>query len=376
MASHVMPPRRHRAGRAVTVTPPAARRELTSRQRRAESRRQAESRRSEETERPGLPTAMVVMAVAAVVAVVAGIALYSGFLTPPGPPASSSAVASVRTLVRSESADVATIAGSGWVLDDYAGTIRRFDPSSGAWSGRPAHVAQHPVSVVAGFGRLWVADAVGNAVVEVDPATGRRVGTPISVGSEPVSVAAGAGGVWVASLAADTVSLIDPRTRAVAASVALPPRVGAVRVSVGAGAVWVTGVNDALSRISPKPVGVSLTWRPVVVGDGPIGVTAVPGAVWVADAVGGSVTRVDPRSLEVTARYHVGGDPVQVAVFGGALWVADGQSGTLRALDPSSGRPEGRAVTLPGAVRRLVVTDAGLWAATGNPGAVVAVSPQ
>ena len=368
--------RRHRSGRAVTVSPPPTRAELTGRERRAEARRRAEERRSQDTERQGLPTAMVVIAVGAVVALVAGIALYSGFLAPPGGPAGSSPVASLHTLVHGEAADVATIDGSGWVLDDNAGTIRRFDPSSGAWSGHAVHVAEHPVSVAAGFGKLWVADAVGNAVVEVDPATGRRVGSPVSVGSEPVSVATGAGGVWVASLAGDTVSRIDPRTRTVTASVALPSRLGAVRVSVGAGAVWVTGVNDALTRISAKPVGVSLSWRPVVVGEGPIGVTAVPGAVWVADALGGSVSRVDPRSLKVTARYEVGGDPVQVAVVGGELWVGDGQSGALKALDPRTGASEGRAVVLPGAVRRLVATDAGLWAATANPGTVVAVSPR
>ena len=376
MAAPVVSPRRH-GGRATTVTAPPAPRELTGRQRRAEARRRAEAMRAEETERRGLPTVVVVMAVAAVAALVAGIALYTGFLTPPGTSTASSTapVASLQRLVRAESADVAVAGGSGWVVDDDAGTIRRFDPSSGAWTGRPVHVARRPVAVAAGFGRLWVADAVGDAVVEVDPATGRRIGTPVSVGGEPVSLATGAGGVWVASLAADTVTLVNPRTRAVTASVALPPRVGAVRVAVGDGAVWVTGVNDTLTRISPTPVGVSLSWKPVVVGEGPIGVTAVPGAVWVADAVGGTVTRVDPRRLAVTARYRVGGDPVQLALFDGELWVADGETGALRALDPATGRPAGRAVTLPGSVRRLVVTGAGLWAATANPGTVTAVRP-
>ncbi|MDE3086791.1 MAG: hypothetical protein KGJ77_08495 [Acidobacteriota bacterium] len=366
---------RRRAGGATTVTPPPARRELTGRRRRAEARRRAEERRAEETEHRGLPTVTVVMAVAALAALVAGIALYTGFLTPPGTSAPASPVASLQRLVRAESADVTVAGGSGWVVDDRAGTIRRFDPSSGAWTGRPVHVAQRPVAVAAGFGRIWVADAVGDTVVEVDPATGRRIGAPVSVGGEPVSLATGAGGVWVASLAAATVTLVNPRTRAVTASVALPPRVGAVRVAVGDGAVWVTGVNDTLTRISPAPVGVSLSWKPVVVGNGPIGVTAVPGAVWVADAVGGTVTRVDPRRDVVRARYRVGGDPVQLAVFDGELWVADGETGALRALDPATGRPEGRTVTLPGSVRRLVVTGAGLWAATANPGTVTAVTP-
>lgn len=318
------------------------------------------------------------MGVTALVAIVVGIALYTGFLTPPGSPVSTNGpVASLRTVLRVGSvADVVVANGTGWAVDDQTGSIRSFDPSSGAWSSRPIHVGSYPVAVTAGYGKLWVADSIGNDVVAVDPATGRRVGTPISVGQGPVSVAAGEGGVWVASLGADTVSLIDPKSRTVTASVALPPDVGAVRVALGAGAVWVTGTTDTLTRVSPKPVGVSLEWRAVRVGQGPIGLAVDSGVVWTGDALGGTVTKVDASTLRVLGNYSVGGDPAHVAVFDGVVWVGDGTSGALIAVDPSTGKQIGSAVHFRGAVRGLLVSDGSLWAATANPGSVVQVNPS
>lgn len=369
----------------------------TGRERRAEARRQAEVARLGTGERQGLPTAVIAVGVAAVVALLLGVALATGFLTPPGASggATTTPAASLRTVVRTGSvADVAVVSGTGWMLDDAAGTIRRFDPSSGAFTGPARHIAGRPVSITAGFGRLWVADAVGNAVVAVDPSTGRAVGAPIAVGAEPVSVAAGEGGVWVASLGDGSVSLIDPRSRSVTASVALPD--GAVRVAAGDGAVWVTGQTDTLTRIAPRPEGVSLQWKAMRVGQGPIGVVTTSGAVWVADAVGGALTKVDPTHLRVLATYAIGtggtvagsesaraalghgsSDPLTLAVFDGLVWIGDGRAGTLSALDPSTGRQHGRAVVLPGMPRHLVVTsDGSLWLTTANPARVLQVQPR
>lgn len=369
----------------------------TGRERRAEARRRAELARADAEERRGLPTSVLVVGIAALVAILVGVALVSGFLTPPGGAAKTSKTpaATLRTVLRPQSAaDMAIVSGTGWVLDDNAGTIRRFDPSSGSATGPARHVASRPVSLAAGFGKLWVADAVGNAVVAVSEQSGRAVGSPITVAQEPVSVAAGEGGIWVASLGGGSVSLIDPRSRTVTASVALPD--GAVRVAVGDGAVWVTGQTDTLTRISPKPVGVSLSWKAVRVGAGPIGVTTTPGAVWVADAVGGAVTKVDPKHLRVTATYAIGsggvvagtespraalghgaGDPLTVAFADGLLWIGDGRTGTLSALDPATGTQHDGAVSLMGLPRHLVVSpDGALWITTANPGRVLQVQPR
>jgi streptogramin lyase len=129
------------------------------------------------------------------------------------------------------------------------------------------------------------------------------------------------------------------------------------------------------------------------VGAGPIGVATAPGAVWVADAVGGAVSKVDPVHLRVVATYAVGAggtvlgteparaalghgvsDPLTVAYFGGLVWIGDGRAGTLSALDPATGREHDAPVTLPGLPRHVVAADGGLWLTTANPGRVLEVN--
>ena len=294
--------------------------------------------------------------------------------SPSAPPGGAQVVA------RTQAASVTFDATGGWLADDHSGTVSRFDPSSGAAIGRPLHLGGRPISVVSGFGRIWVADIAGSRVWEINPRNGRVVGPPVVVAQGPVSLAAGDGGVWVASLLAGTVSVIDPRTGQVRASATLPD--GAVRIAMGPKGVWVSGQTDSLTRVDPRPVGVSLRWRAVKVGQGPIGVGAGDGSVWVANVKSGSISRVDPSSVRVTATYTVGGagggvpaNPEMVAVWHDRLWVADGQQGVVVALNPSTGAQIGAPVPLPGVVRQLVLDDGGtLWGTTANAGTVVRFS--
>ncbi|HLI72452.1 MAG TPA: hypothetical protein VKU86_01140 [Acidimicrobiales bacterium] len=337
------------------------------------------------------------MAIGAVVAVLVGIALVTGFLSPPGGPAGSGPPpATSQVVARIEAASVAFDASGGWVADDHNGTVRHFDPSSGQVLGRPVPAGIRPISVTAGYGRIWVADISGSQVFAIDPAKQKVAGSPIPMPQGPVSIAAGDGGVWVASLLSGTVSLINPRTHEVTASAALPD--GAVRLVVGPDGVWVTGQTDTVTLIKPKPQGVSLSWRTVRVGRGPIGVAAGDGSVWVANVQSGTVSRVDPGNVRVTATFPIGagapangstsgpvgsganagvalGSPEVVAVWQNRLWVADGQQGVMVAIDPSNGRQIGGAVHLPGVMRDLVVDSSGaLWGTTANPGSVLRFS--
>jgi streptogramin lyase len=309
------------------------------------------------------------------------LAVGAGVLTSSGAPgADGLPPATVRVVAGTPAASVAFSANVGWLADDHTGTLRRFDPSTGAGIGRPVHLGGRPISVVSGFGRLWVADIAGSQVFEVDPTRGKVVGAPIAVPDGPVSLAAGDGGVWVASLLAGAVSVIDPRTGQVRASETLPD--GAVRLVVGPEGVWVSGQTDSLTRVDPRPVGSLLQSRAVSVGQGPIGVAVGDGSVWVANVKSGSVSRVDPGSMRVTATYSVGGvgggvpaNPEMVAVWRGLVWVADGQQGVVVALDPVTGVPIGASVAVPGVIRMLALDSGGtLLGTTANPGTVVRFS--
>lgn len=306
----------------------------------------------------------------------------TGFLSPPGSgPSGPPAVA--KTVLRSAAASLTfDDNGNGWIADDQTGSVKEFDPGSGKLLGHAAHTGGTPIAAASGYGRIWVADTADNEVSAVDPATGKFSGSAVTVGQGPVSVATGEGGVWVASLLSGTVTLIQPRTEQVVASVALPD--GAVRLAVGDGYVWVTGKTDMLVRVDPHPFGVSLNWRQVRVGQGPIGVAVGQGAVWVANAQSGTVSKVDPASFKVVGSARVnaaasglatGSDPETVAVWNGLVWVGVGQQAQVIALEPSSGAQVGKPVKLPGIARELVVGPNGnLWATTANPGTVVQLS--
>jgi len=374
---------------AVRHAPPGARsrraeRRAEARQELKAARRAAAARAAARVARPRRPapssTLVLGLAVASVVAILTGVALASGFLSPPGGGGPEPA-GTAHTVARVAAAAATVDGPRGWLAAGPPGTVRRFDPSSGALQGHPVAIGGTPQAIAAGYGKVWVTDVAGNQIVPVDERTGRAQ-PPIAVGQDPVSVATGEGGVWVASLQAGTVSLIDPAGTRVVAAAALPD--GAVRVAVGAGAVWVTGQDDSLTRIDPRPNGVTLRWRTVTVGRGPIGVAVGGGAVWVADAQSGTISRIDPTTLRVTGTFpdpvpadQAGRpDPVSVAVAAGRVWVADYVTPVLAALDARTGRPAGRPVKLPGAVAQLDVQGSTLWVTTANPGTVVRVDPR
>ena len=76
--------------------------------------------------------------------------------------------------------------------------------------------------------------------------------------------------------------------------------------------------------------------RSVDVGAGAGAVAAGEGAVWVANPLNGTVTRVDPERGVVTATVAVGRDrrAGRAATGDGAVWVANRQAQTLARIDP------------------------------------------
>lgn len=61
--------------------------------------------------------------------------------------------------------------------------------------------------------------------------------------------------------------------------------------------------------------------RSVAVGRGAAGVAAGADAVWVANELAGTVSRIDPATGRVTDAVDVAGRPAQVVVGDGSVWV-------------------------------------------------------
>jgi YVTN family beta-propeller protein len=59
----------------------------------------------------------------------------------------------------------------------------------------------------------------------------------------------------------------------------------------------------------------------IPVGDGPEAVVVGAGAVWVANRLDGSVSRIDPQTNEVVETIEVGNAPSGLAFADGQLWL-------------------------------------------------------
>jgi YVTN family beta-propeller protein len=60
---------------------------------------------------------------------------------------------------------------------------------------------------------------------------------------------------------------------------------------------------------------------PVAVGDGPVDVAVGEDALWVANSLGRSVTKIDPATGKVVATIKLGNEPQRVAADAGKVWV-------------------------------------------------------
>ena len=226
---------------------------------------------------------------------------------------------------------VAVAGGSAWAasdaldqLDGRSGRLLRTVPLPG-----PACLAMDT-----GFDALWVGTCDTPAIVRVDVRTGRPVAT-IPVDAElysESSVAAGEGAVWAL---ADGLKLIkvDPRTNTASSHTA---PAGATAVRAGAGALWVTSFGTGtLLRVDPATLEVTAT---IPVGSGPRFLALGEGGVWVLNQTDGTVSRVDPATDEVVATIPVaegrvtGGD---IAVGGGAVWARVSDS-LVAEIDPAT----------------------------------------
>ena len=73
------------------------------------------------------------------------------------------------------------------------------------------------------------------------------------------------------------------------------------------------------------------------VGNGPQGIAAGAGGVWVANRLDGTVSRIDPDTNAVVQTIPVGRAPSGVAVAADSVWVSDESEGSVTRVDRRSG---------------------------------------
>jgi DNA-binding beta-propeller fold protein YncE len=132
----------------------------------------------------------------------------------------------------------------------------------------------------------------------------------------------------------DQVYRISPGTLDVVASIPVsragePASFGGfVGAATGDGAVWVLYAHqlvrvDVANNRSGQPFSIS--------GDA---VTVGQGRVWVSDALAGTITALDSRTLEVVGTTEVAGSIDAIVAGEGGVWVLNGLAGTVTRIDP------------------------------------------
>jgi DNA-binding SARP family transcriptional activator/ABC-type branched-subunit amino acid transport system substrate-binding protein/DNA-binding beta-propeller fold protein YncE len=184
---------------------------------------------------------------------------------------------------------------------------------------------------------VWVLGA-GDRVYRIDPA---GVGATPVKGVRASGIVADGDGAWALSETPkgfEVVRLSTTLRRKAGVPIAATHLDG---LAAGAGAVWATAPQDGLLwRIE------SGATRSIDVGAGARGVAVAGGAVWVANAARGTVTKVDPVTNRVEQVIRIGNAPRALAYDGERLWLTLAAGGGGAAAR-DAGRAATGAVTAP-----------------------------
>jgi YVTN family beta-propeller protein len=277
---------------------------------------------------------------------------------------------------------IAAAPGALWVLTreqpidpaaPWSGTraaLLRLDPNAGTLRTRMT-IGGDMRGLAATEDAVWVAAGRSNkgVVLRIDPKT-KRVAAHIHTGTWPAALAADAQGVWVVNTApffkrGSLVRISAARNRAEGSLVPLGPAPSGV--AAGAGAVWVAdAIEGTVRRID---IARRRTVATVRVGRQPYALTFAAGSVWVTNSDDGTVARIDPSTNKVVARIRVARNPYGIAAGSRSLWVASLGAGTISSLQASSGRVV-KTIRVGGDPLGVALASGAVWFSQNSEGAV------
>jgi YVTN family beta-propeller protein len=200
-------------------------------------------------------------------------------------------------------------------------------------------------------------------------AVGLAVAFMVAVGIVLVLVSSGVSSV---RLAGDEVGAIATGSDQVSSAVRMAGPPTSVAVG-GDGAIWVASADaGTLSRIDPKTHMITQ----IPVGSDPVSVTVAPdGSIWVANSGDGTVSRVSPENDEVVANVRVGAGPSALVATANAVWVANTLNASVSKIDIASDRVVARIPV--GSEPAAIAAGAGsVWVADEGDGTVYRLGQQ
>jgi YVTN family beta-propeller protein len=246
------------------------------------------------------------------------------------------------------------------------GTLLRLDPASGRIRARIRLPGYMRGLAAADGGSVWVATArplsasrSEGAVVRLD-STG-RVKAVIRTGTWPAALAVGKRAIWAVNSAPffkrGTLVRIDTATNRIDGR-PIPLGPAPSGAAVGGGSIWVAdAIEGTVRRIDPQR---RRTVAAIDVGSEPYDVVFAAGSVWVTNADDGTVSRIDPAANRVTATIRVGSNPYGIAVRGPSLWIANLGGGTVSRIDSARERVR-RRIRVGGDPVGVAVAGGAVW---------------
>jgi DNA-binding beta-propeller fold protein YncE len=222
--------------------------------------------------------------------------------------------------------------GSVWVANGD-GTVTRIDERT--YRATTIGVGGSLRGIAAGTGAVWALDGPSGAVSPIDERTG-TVGTPGQTSAGASSIAVSDGAVWVTGRG-DTGAEVARYDLATGKRfVSQTGFAAAASVGVGEGAAWVALPGEVLRFDLATGEGTDTVTYGLFVGRSPA-VVAGAGGVW-AIQTAKTVIRIDPATKAITARIAVGEGAGALALGFGALWVTNAVDGTISKVDIATDR--------------------------------------
>jgi streptogramin lyase len=224
---------------------------------------------------------------------------------------------------------------------------------------------------------LLVAPAVVVLMVGDDPAPTPTVRVEqVRVGALPTDIAIAQGRAWVPSAGSDELIAIDDRARP-RRNASYQARSGALRVASDGLTIWLAGaLGNSLTSVDPL-FGGEATRHLIPIRNDAVDVAVGRDAAWVSNGAAGTVTRVDPvsdRALGPPIR--TGRFPTALAVGSHDVWVVNSGDGTLARIDPRENLVVGRRVNVGRDPQDVAVGFGAVWVANRGDGTLTRVDER
>ena len=178
-------------------------------------------------------------------------------------------------------------------------------------------------------------------------------------------------GAVVAAIAPNSLGLIQGRSNVLVGQVPLEAPAG--QIAVGEGAVWVA--NAEQGTVSRVDAAARRVVQRITVGRDPAGVAAGGGSVWVTNSGDGSVSWINPSTNTVVRPIPVGNGPTGVALGDGAVWVANSLDNSVSRINAATGNVMA-TIEVGGTPSGVAAGLGAVWVTNTTEGTVSRISPS